>query len=141
MAGKITAKTFSDIDFISYLKYDILSIENKPMSIKEQVKFEIDYLEYPVFYSDKFPEDFYIVVEYTTYKDKTKPYVILHNLKNGESLKTKVKDGKYYSEYPFFKFDVLKVNRFTQQFKTKKIGDKWQKTDELEDILSKWEVY
>ena len=55
-------------------------------------------------------------------------------------MKTKVKDTQYFTENPFNIFDVLRVTKFKQQYKTKNIGGEWKKTDELEDILSEWEV-
>ena len=44
-SGKETEKQFSQIDNISLLNELAKNIENKPFSIKEQIKFELDYLE------------------------------------------------------------------------------------------------
>ena len=140
-SGKITPKTFSQIDFKSYLLDEIKYIENKPMSVKDQIKFEMEYLEYAKYHHEKFPSNFYIVTEYKTYKDKRKPYVTLHSLRDGSQLKTKVKNVNIFSENPFAIFNVLKVNEFKTKKKTKNVGGKWIKTDEDEQILHDWEVY
>ena len=116
-------------------------LEDKSMSVKEQVKFEMDYLEYVIYMNPEVHEKFHIVIEYKTYNDKRKPYVTLRNIKTGEDLKTKVKEPQLFVENPFKLYDVLKVNNFKQQFKTKCVGGVWRKTDELEDILNDWEVF
>ena len=75
-----------------------------------------------------------------TYKDETKPYLTLHNIKTGEKKNTKIKQGNRFIESPFGLYSILKIESFSQQFKTKQIGGKWQKTDEIEDILENWTV-
>ena len=91
-AGKETEKQFSQIDNIGLLKAAIKSIENKPLSIKEQIRFEKDYLEYIVYTNPKAPKEMYYVAEFKTYKNKYKPYVQLYNLKTGEMIKQEVKE-------------------------------------------------
>lgn len=139
--NKETAKLYKDIDVISYIKEVSELIENKPLSVKEQVKFEYTYLEYTTVVYPKADKSLYIVVEYRTFKDKTKPYLTLRNLKTGDDLKTKVKNGKAFSENPFKLFDVLQVLNFKTQKKLKNVGGKWERTDEDEQILSEWNVY
>jgi DNA polymerase III alpha subunit/intein/homing endonuclease len=140
-SNKITEKMFKELDMISYIKENINKIEDKPLSIKEQVEFEITYLEYAIYTNEKAGKNFYIITEYTTYKDKTKPYVTLRHVKTGENLKTKIKDGKIFTSNPFKLYDILKVNEFKVQKKTKCIGGVWQKTNEDEKILYDYEVY
>ena len=67
----------------------------------------------------KSPKDFYIVIDFITYNDKTKPYVTLHNTKTGEIKKTKVKDGKIFSSNPFTLFSGLKIKNFCTTKKVK----------------------
>jgi len=86
-------------------------------------------------------ESLYIITEYKVYKDRTKPYLTLRNLKTGDDKKTKIKNGKIFIESPFKLFDVLKVKEFKIQKKTKNINGRWQKTDEDEEILYDYEVY
>jgi len=132
---------YKNIDIISYIKEYSELIEDKTLSIKEQVKFEFEYLEYTTVKYEKADSSLYIVTEYKTYKDKTKPYITLRNLKSGEDLKTKVKNSKYFMENPFKLFDVLQIINFKTQKKTKIVGGQWIKTDEDEQILDEWMVY
>ena len=137
----VTEKMYKDIDLKSYI-YDIYkTIPNKTLSVKEQIKFEMEYLEYCIYTNPEAPPTFYIVTNYETYKDKTKPYITLYNIYTGEVKKTKVKDGRAYCENPFNLFSILKIKSFKSQFKSKMVNGKWQKSDELEDILYEWEVY
>jgi len=138
---KITDKLYKDIDIISYIKEVSELIEDKPLSVKEQVKFEMEYLEYTTVEYEKADKSLFIITEYKVYKDKSKPYITLRSLKTGDDKKTKVKSGKTFTENPFKLFDVLQVLNFKTQKKTKNVGGKWIKTDEDEDILDEWVVY
>ena len=138
---KTTKTLYKELNMIEYIKAVINDIEDKPLSIKEQVKFEMEFLEYTDYQNESAGDKFYIITKFEVYKDKTKPYVTLRHVKTGTDMKTKIKDGKIFVENPFKLYDVLKVNEFKQQFKTKNIGGKWQKTNEIEDILFDYEVY
>jgi DNA polymerase-3 subunit alpha len=85
--------------------------------------------------------NFYIIIDYQTFSDKTKPYVILRQVNSGEQFKTKVKDPKLFIENPFKLFDVLKVIEFKTQKKMKMINGKWERSNVDEQILTMWEVY
>ena len=124
-----------------YIKEITKDIEDKPLSIKEQVKFEMDYLEYCNYVNEKVGDNFYIVIGFKTFKDKTKPYLVLRQINSGEEIKTRIKQGKIFVENPFNLYDVLKVKEWKTQKKTKNIGGKWVKTDEDEQILFSYDVY
>lgn len=138
---KSTEKMYKELDMIGYVKEIAVQIEDKPMSIKQQVEFEIVNLGYTTYQNEAAGMDFYIITEYKTYTDTSKPYITLRQVKTGDEIKTKIKDGKIFRENPFRLYDVLKVIEFKQQYKTKCIGGKWIKTTELEDILNIYEVY
>jgi DNA polymerase III alpha subunit len=141
-SNKQTDKMFKGLDMIGYVKEVIKEIEDKPLGVKAQVKFEYEYLEYSNYINEKAGENFYIVTEYKTYKDKSKPYLTLRQIKTGENLKTKIKDGKIFTSNPFGLFDVIKVLEFKTQFKMKNVGGKWERSEtETEEILTKYEVY
>jgi len=138
---KTTKTLYKELNMIGYIKEVIKDIENKPLSIKEQVKFEMEFLEYTEYINESAGDKFYIVIKYETYKDKSKPYVTLRQINNGKEMKTKIKDGKIFSQNPFKLYDVLKVNEFKTQKKTKNVGGKWMKSDEDEEILIDYDVY
>ena len=83
----------------------------------------------------------YYVVECKFYKDKTKPYLRLYDLKNGEYLKTKITSGKSFIESPFKEGNVIHVKDFSDRNKVKKVGGDWVKTGEKEKVVIKWDVY
>lgn len=140
-SGKTTEKLYKKLDMKGYIKEITKDIEDKPLSIKEQVKFEMDYLEYCNYVNEKAGDDFYIVIGFKTFKDKTKPYLVLRQINSGEEIKTKIKQGEIFVENPFNLYDVLKVKEWKTQKKTKNIGGKWVKTDEDEQILFSYDVY
>ena len=136
-----TAKQYSDIDNIGLLSELTSRLENKPLNVVEQIKFELSYLEYVVYTNPKINEQYYIVTEYKTFKEPRKPYVTLHNLKTGEDVKTKIKSVKVYEGAPFGLYSILKVKDFTMTPKTKMVNGEWVKCeDELEPILTSYEV-
>lgn len=138
---KETAKQYSGIDNIGLLSELTSRLENKPLNVVEQIKFELSYLEYVVYTNPKINEQYYIVTEYKTFKEPRKPYVTLHNLKTGEDVKTKIKSVKVYEGSPFGLYGILKVKDFTMTPKTKMVNGEWIKCeDELEPILTSYEV-
>ena len=139
-SGKETAKQYSDIDNIGLLSELIINLENKSLSVIEQIKFEKEYLEYVVYSNSKVSEDYYVVVDFKTYKDVTKPYLVLRKIHDGEETKTKIKQGKIFKENPFGLYSVLKIKEFTPCFKKRLIDGAWKVTDEAEDILTDYEV-
>lgn len=136
-----TEKQFSQINNKGLINALSEKIENKQLSIKEQIKYEMEYLEYITYTNPKAPKDMYYVSECKFYKDKTKPYLMLYNLKTGELLKTKITSGKSFVENPFNTGNVINVKEFGERNKMKKAGGDWIKTDEKERIVKKWDVY
>ena len=110
------------------------------MSIQEYVKFEKEYLQYVTYTNEDVADYYYIVVDYKAFKDETKPHVVLRNIKTGEEVKTRIREGKIYRQSPFGEFSVLRVNSFTLKPKKKPINGEWVETDELEQILTEYEV-
>lgn len=138
--AKETAKQYSNIDNIGLVTELAKRIENKPLSVVEQVKFEQEYLNYVIYTNPKVHESYYIVTEYKTFKESRKPYCTLHNVRTGEDIKTKITSVKVYEKQPFGLYSVLKVNELTTQFKKKNVNGEWVVTDETEEILTDYEV-
>ena len=139
-AGKETAKIYKEIDNVGLITQLSLQIEDKPMSVVEQVKFEKEYLQYVVYKNPKVNQSFYIVTEYKTYKEARKPYLILHNIKNGNDVKARITSVKVYQNNPFGEYSILRIDGFTEKYKKKCVGGEWVVTDELENILNEYEV-
>ena len=139
-AGKETKSQYRDLDNTGLIKELCSRLENRAISIVDQIKFEVEYLGYAIYTNENMADYYYAVTEYSHYNDATRPYFTLYNLKTGQSIKTKIKQGKVYKENPFGLYSVLKVDNFTEQFKKKKVGEEWQQTSELELILESYEV-
>lgn len=139
-AGRETASQYRELDNNGLITELSSRLEDKPMSVVDQVKFEKEYLQYVVYTNPKVNKSFYIVTEYKTFKEARKPYCTLHNIKTGEDIKTRVIRVKVYEDNPFGEYSVLKVDRFDQKHKKKCVNGTWQETEELEDILNDYEV-
>lgn len=138
--SKETAKQYSGIDNIGLVTEMAKRIENKSLDVVSQVKAELLYLEYVIYANPNVSDTYYIVTEFKTYKNPTTPYVILHNLHTGDDIKTRIKQGKIFKEQPFGKYSILKIQNFTQSYKSKMINGQWQKSDETENIMVDYEV-
>lgn len=138
--AKETEKQYSEIDNLGLVTELSKRIENKSLSVVEQIKAEKEYLGYVVYTNPKVHESYWIVVEYACYSDPSRPYFTLHNIKTGESKKSKIKQGKFYKANPFGLYSVLKIKEFSHQFKKKCINGIWQQTEEIEDVLEEFEV-
>lgn len=136
-----TPKMYKELHMDKYVEKMSKKIEDKPLSIKEQIKYEQEYLEYIVYSNPKAPTNMFYVVEAKFYKDKTKPYLNLYDLKNGEYLKTKITSGKKFVENPFKTGNVIHVKDFKDKNKVKKINGDWVQTDEKEKVVVEWDVY
>ena len=140
-SNKETAKLYKDIDMVGLIDEVTNNIEDKSLSVKEQIQYELTYLEYITYTNTKAPDNLYYVTDFKTYKDKTKPYLMLYNLHNGTSLKTKITEGKKFAENPFKLGNILLVKEFKDRCKSKMIAGHWQKTNETEKVITGWEVY
>lgn len=138
---KQTEVQYMNIDMISYVREISKNIEDKQLSIREQIKNELLYAGEITSLYEKASDNFFIIIDFKVYTDKTKPYVIIRQLNNGEETKTKIKDGKIFMENPFKLYDVIKVNEWKWQKKSVMVNGKWGKSNEDERILFNYEVY
>ena len=139
-AAKETKSQYRELDNEGLIKELCSKVENKPLSITEQIKFEVEYLGYPVYTNSNMADYYYIVTEFSQYSDASRPYFTLYNLKTGDSIKTKIRQSKIYKESPFGLYSVLDIRGFTYKNKTKLVNGEWQKVDELEAIVETYEV-
>ncbi len=136
-----TPKMYKELHMDRYVEKMSKKIEDKPLSIKEQIKYEQEYLEYIIYSNPKAPKNMFYVVEAKFYKDKTKPYLNLYNLRTGDTLKTKITSGKSFVERPFQTGNVINVTEFREKNKMKMVNGEWIKTPEMEKIVVGWDVY
>ena len=139
-AGKETSKMYSQINNVGLVTEMAERIENKSLDVISQVKAEQEFLEYVIYTNPNVSENYYIVTDYRHYKEARKPYCTLHNLNTGEDIKTRIKSVKVYENAPFGKYSILKVQSFTMSPKVKNVNGEWIKTEELEPILTDYEV-
>ena len=139
-AGKETASQYRDLDNEGLIKELCSKLENKSMSIVEQVKFDMEYLEYTNYVNSKMAKEYYIVVNFVTYKDSTKPYLVLRRICDGEEVKCRIKQSKIFKANPFGCFSILKIDVFVEDYKKKLIDGEWQNSSETECILEEYEV-
>lgn len=140
-SGKETASLYKDIDNVGLIEELCSHVENKKMGIIESMKFEKEYLEYIVYTNENVSPLYYMVTDFKTYKDTTKPYITARQIRTGKEVKTRIKQGRIFKEDPFGQWSVLKINDFAQEFKKRPNAEgKWEVTDELEDILTEYEV-
>lgn len=138
---KETEKQYRGIDNIGLIKELSKTLQNIPLNIREQIGAEKDYLGNCVYTNERIPENYYIVVDYITYKDPCRPYFTCYNIHNGTSHKTRINNNKTYKHNPFGEYSILEINEFTPSFKKKKNAEgKWVVSDEIEEILEKYEV-
>lgn len=140
-SGEETATLFKELDNIGILCELSRQVENKAMGIIESMKFEKEYLGSIMYTNPKVSLLYYMVTDFKTYKDTTKPYITARQIRTGKEVKTRIKQGKIFKENPFGQWSVLKINEFSQEFKKRPNAEgKWEATDELEDILTEYEV-
>lgn len=137
---KETDKLYKELDTIGLVKDLCSRVENKSMAIIEQIKFEMEYLEYTTYINPNISKYYYVVLDFKVYKSATNPYLVLRNIKTGEEMKSRIKDSKVFKNQPFGRYSILKIKEFDQAFKKKNIGGNWVVSSELEDILVNYEV-
>ena len=139
-SGKETKSQYREIDNDGLIKELCSRLDNKSMSISDQVKFDIEHLEYTDYVNEKMANNYYIVVSFITYKDACRPNLVLRRICDGDEIGCRIKQSKIFKEMPFGMYSILRIDDFTYTHKKKKIGDTWTDSDELEPILEQYEV-
>ena len=135
-----TENQYRKLDMIGYIKEMSATFEDKQLSIKEQIKNELEYADTIFTTYEQAGDNFYIVIDLKN-TDKFKPHVILRQINSGDEIKTKIKEVNVFMNNPFKLFSVLKINEFNHQKKSIMIDGKWGKSSETEKILFDYEVY
>lgn len=139
-AGKETKSQYREIDNQGLIKELCNRLTNESLDIISQVKFDIEHLGYTDYINTQMADYYYIVVDFFTYQDVTKPTVVLRNIKDGTEIKTRIKQSKVFKTNPFGQFSILRIDGFTYEFKKRLIDGKWQSIEEVEPILEYYEL-
>lgn len=139
-AGKETKSQYREIDNQGLIKELCSRLPNESMGVVEQIKFEMEFLEYTTYVNPDFADYYYVVLNFKTFADPTKPHFTLRNIKTGEEIKTRIRQSKLYRENPFGEFSILNINGFTYVHKKKNVGGDWVETEELEPLVTEFEV-
>ena len=139
-SSKITEKQYRIENNDKLIKVLCKKLDNKPLSIIEQIKFEDEMLGYIDYINPSIPNYFWIVTEFKTYNNNNRPYLTVHNLQDGRTVKTKIKKSKTFEATPFGLYSILIFEDFSYENKHKKIDDKWVEVDEKEPVLNAYDV-
>ncbi len=139
-SAKETKSQYRELDNQGLIKELCSLLSNDSMGVVEQIKFEMEYLEYATYTNPDLADYYYIVLNFKTFSDPTKPHFTLRNIKTGEETKTRINQSKLYKESPFGEFAVLDIKGFTYKYKKKNIGGEWIDTEELEPLVTEYEV-
>ena len=146
-SGKETKSQYRDLDNQGLIKELCNRLPNESMNVIDQIKFEMEFLEYTTYVNPDFADYYYVVLDYKTFNDPTKPHFTLRNIKSGEEIKTKIKQSKLYRENPFGEYAILDIREFAYKnkffcYKNKKknVNGEWIEVDELEPIVTEYEV-
>ena len=139
-AGKETKSQYRELDNHGLIKDLCGKLENKSMNIVEQIKFDMEYLEYTTYTNSDMADFYYIITEFKTYSDTTKPVVTLRNIKTGEEIKSRIISSKTYKTHPFGLYSILRIDELSYRNKRKLVNNEWTASDEMECVLDNYEV-
>lgn len=139
-AEKETKSQWRGIDNDGLINELCSRLKDESLNVVDQVKADIEFLSYTDYVNADMSDDYYIVADYTTYKDSAKPSLVLRRINNGEEVRCRIKQAAIFKAQPFGQFAVLRVPYITYAFRKKLIDGKWVDTDEREAILEEYEV-
>jgi DNA polymerase III alpha subunit len=140
--GKETEAQYSQIDFKGYINEVSQSIENKFVPLPQQLKFERELMEIPIYQNSEMPKTWNYVLSFKTYGDKINtPYLILYNLNNGEISKCQINKSSLFRDNPFGIYSIIDAKEIEPVFKKKKLDNgKYVLTNETKNILKEYDV-
>lgn len=115
-------------------------LKDESLNAIEQVKADMEFLQYTDYVNPNMSKEYYIVTSYTTYKDSAKPSLVLRCINNGIEERCRIKQAAIFKARPFGMFAVLQVPYFTSAFKKKLVDGKWVDSDERELLLEEYMV-
>lgn len=140
--GKETEAQYSQIDFKGYINEISQNIEDKFIPLPEQLKFERELFEIPIYQNSEMPNTWNYIMGFKTYGDKINtPYLILYNLHSGELSKCQINSSALFRNNPFGIYSIIDAKKIEPVFKKKKLDNgKYVLTNETKDILKEYDV-
>jgi DNA polymerase III alpha subunit len=144
---KETEKQYS-IDFLGYVK-EMAKLElmtnDKDIPIGQQLNWETELLEVPIFTSKTLPETWEYVLVFKDYNDaegnpSNRPYILTYNIRTGNITKSQVNKSKLFLSKPFKQFSIIDIKEFKDVAKRKQDGDKWIITNDYKTIVANYDV-
>ena len=141
-------KSQYSVDFLGYVK-EMANIElmtnNKDIPIGQQLNWETELLEVPIFISDVLPETWEYVLVFKDYTDSegnpnNRPYILTYNIATGNITKSQVNKSKLFKSKPFKEHSIIDVECFDDVLKKKQVGDKWVTTNDAKTIVKNYDV-
>lgn len=134
---KKTHKDKTKVQRIAELKEFELNCNEKPFSLDEKMKTELEYLGYIETRVPTIPKDYCMVTDVVT--KYTHPIVYLYHINDGSMEVIKVKNN-LYSENKFEVFDIIRVIERVEDFKWTRVGKEWRRSTEKEWLLKRWNI-
>lgn len=140
--GKETKSTYKDLDMAGYINEISNLIPNKSLDLLEQLKFERELLEFPIYQNTELPQGWYYVLGFKTYGDKVStPYLVLYSLVNSDLVVCSINKSKLFRDNPFGIYSIINVKNFQDVIKKKKVGEKkFIPTNETKKVIADYEV-
>lgn len=140
ISTKSTAKLYKDFNYMDIIDYKISNLENRDISIKDKLKYELEYLGYIQYKNDNLPKNLFYVLETKFYgNSKTKPYLKMYNI-----LTSKTFDMKIVKDFEFNSFDVgdvIIIESVKKENKKKKVDGKYITIpNQFNLVIDKWKI-
>lgn len=139
-SAKITDKLYKEFDPLKIMNELIGNLDSSDdISLKQRISAQKEYLGYIDYKNDNIPKHFFFVDEMKVYQSKTKPYLKLYNINNGEIYNLRVTSG--FDRNPFDVGAIIKTVKVEKQPKKKKDeSGKWVQGEGFNLVLKEWEV-
>lgn len=140
--GKETKSMYKDLDMIGYVKEMTSKVPDKSVDLLEQLKFERELLEFPIYQNPSLPKGWYYVIGFKTYGDKINtPYLVLYDLVTSDLVVCSINKSKLFRDNPFGFYSIIHVKSFQDVVKKKKVGEKkFVPTNETKKVIADYEV-
>lgn len=140
--GKETKSMYKDLDMIGYVKEMASKVPDKSVDLLEQLKFERELLEFPIYQNPSLPKGWYYVIGFKTYGDKINtPYLVLYDLVTSDLVVCSINKSKLFRDNPFGFYSIIHVKSFQDVVKKKKVGEKkFVPTNETKKVIVDYEV-